>query len=327
MPLWLDRSWINRLPAKGAAWDRIVAESKKSLSAPRLGERGNLMNVRALAKAIVTIKGTANHTDEIKRTLDGLPASPLADALSLGRQLAGWLTVADLISYRPTRLVGWASSVRYARGDDPHPRWPTLDVTCRDTCNNWGMFCFASFLAASVYVQDEASIARCEQIMRGVCGDPLAWRFRPTAAFLANGAGSSWCCPGAYAAGRWTAINPPCDAQRDGAWVEDVVRGSPDGVRFPRVESSGHGYIAESLHGALHAALILSAQGRDVWQWSDKGLLRAYRFWSGLPPLTDFAGNRNLGWIVNGVYKTTFPVKQPGLGRQLAFSDWLFPLN
>jgi hypothetical protein len=71
----------------------------------------------------------------------------------------------------------------------------------------------------------------------------------------------------------WAPINPTTCGPKSGAIVEDISRSAG---HYPKADDTGRTYSWEVLGGATLSARLLQQAGyRDVWQWSDRALLRA----------------------------------------------------
>jgi hypothetical protein len=85
-------------------------------------------------------------------------------------------------------------------------------------------------------------------------------------------------------------------------------------------------YMWEVLGGAFLTAALLSRQGYpDIYEWSDKALLRAATFVrenGGYSP--PFSVNQYIPWNVKKVYGVDLWKTTPaGHGRQYGYTDWL----
>ena len=118
----------------------------------------------------------------------------------------------------------------------------------------------------------------------------------------------------------------PAGATRDGRSIDGVL---PDdqrrggGFSWPPPREN---YVYEALQGAIVQAVILARAGYDVFDWSDRALLRAYRW---LDEQADYPAEGEDRWqmhLVNHYYGTTFPAAVPTTpGKNMAFTDWTHP--
>ena len=84
-------------------------------------------------------------------------------------------------------------------------------------------------------------------------------------------------------------------------------------------------YVYEGLQGALTQAILLSRQGYDVWNWSDRALLRAFTW---LHKEASFPAGDDDTWqphVINTVYGTAFPAPTPSRpGKVFGWTDWAY---
>lgn len=313
----IDLRALRALPTTTTAWASLRSIADGDLGAPNLADQDNRNAGRTFAAALVYARtGNPLYRAKVAAELQGVPTSPLGTArvLSVARQLAGYVTAADLVGYRDPAFVSFVGSLR-TRHIGNHGRWQTLSQTSADTSSNWGAWALASRIAASLYVGDSADVATSARILRGFLGDRSAYAgFRPTADYDAG-----FACP---AAGGWVPINPVGCGSLDGALVEDISRSA--GVA-PAIDNVGLTYSWEALGGALLSATMLSRTGYpQVYDWSDRALLRAAMFLhrnGGYPPA--HSTNQYIPWMINRAYGVALgPLKPAGLGRQYGFTDW-----
>jgi hypothetical protein len=316
----IDRATLLSLPTSGTAWSTLKSVADGSLGSADLRDQNNTHSARTLAAALVGVRlNSVSHLDKARAGLRAAQGTEVVGSsnmvLAAGRQLVGYIIAADLIGYRDPGFVSWVSGMR-TRELGGHGRWTSLAQTHADTANNWGAWAGASRVAAAIYVGDTADTAVAARILRGWLGDRGAYAgFRTAASF-----DPSWPCD----ASSWTAVNPACSAGKDGAVVEEASRSSDS---YPTLDSTGVMYTWQALGGAQLQALLLQRAGYgDVWEWSNRGFLRAARWLErngGYAP--PYSVNQYMPWIFDWAYATSVgPKNAAGMGRTFGFTDWLY---
>jgi hypothetical protein len=320
---------MNR-PTSGTAWDSLVSHADKAESeSVLLGDQNAYHGpTSALAAALVFARtGNEAYRSAVHGRLALVPDAtfigPDPRALSVGRQLAGYILAANLTGYSTGVWNQYMHDIRtlYIGG---HGRWPDLTTTSENTANNWGAFALPSRLAASIFINDETDIAQCAKIFRGICGDRSQWPgltstpwdggFQPTADFQ-----SSW----AIGYPEWRPINPDIpEDDRRGAPVEDVGRYGG----YPTIH---YGYCWEAIQGWVLTAILLSRSGYpDVWTWESNAIRRTVQFMEDNNGLSSSNFHNVNHWVTYAVNKFNSPaVPTPfpaGIGRQMCFTDWLY---
>lgn len=313
-----DRDRLRQLPTRGGAWDALLEVADGDLGDVRLSDQESTAAGRTFAAALVYVRtGDVSYRNRVVRQLEQVPTSSLrsARALSVARQLAGFVLAADLVSYREQEFVSFVDEIR-TRDLGNHGRWRSLHEASQETASNWGAWATASRIAAALYVGDDEDVAAAADVLRAFLGEGGASiRFEPTDDF-----DPTWVCGDPE---RWLPVNPPGCGDRSGALVEEVSRSAG---RYPSLDDTGLTYSWEALGGALLSADLLADNGyADVHEWGDRALLRAAQFLhehGGYP--TDHSVNHYIPWVANDVYDVELgPLEPAGLGRQYGFTDWL----
>ena len=324
----MSKDALMALPTKGPAWENLVAIANDPAGAPDLTDQDNRVGVMALASALVYARtGDDTYRERARSQImaaigteqQGAPNS----ILSLGRQLGAYVLAADFIklsgaddaTFRP-----WLDAIR-TRELGGHGRWTALIATHEDAPQNWGSFAGASRIAASLYLNDTADVARAAQVLRGFLGDRSAY-----SGFQGPEGARSWSCDPA----KFIPINGACSADGidlDGAIVRDIDRGG--NLKWPPGRA-GIGYTLESLQALTLQAELLTVNGYgDAWSWSDQALKRA----AGIVTRSGQAGgltwNRSevsyyVPWILNARYGLDLPTRPAGFGRVFGYTDWLY---
>ena len=233
--------------------------------------------------------------------------------LALGRNLVSYVIAADLIDLRSyngakdQRFRAWLSAVRTASLDGK-----TLISTHEERPNNWGTHAGASRIAADMYLGDTGDLARAAAVFKGWLGDraayagfaygDLAWQSDPRNPVGINPKGAT--------------LN---GQNVDGVLSDDQRRAG--GFTWPPQKEN---YVWEALQGALVQAHLLKRAGYDVWNWSDRALLRAVQWEYNVAKFPAEGDDTWQIWIVNRAYGTSFPASSAGTGKNMAYTDWMF---
>jgi hypothetical protein len=302
---------VSDLPTSGGAWDAVLATARGTWTAPDLCDKNNKADVQALAGALVYARtGDAAYRTKV---IDAIRAAVATQrdgcssaALSLGRQLGGWVLAADYAGYRDAAFVQWVNQIR-TREIGGHGRWHQLRFTAGNSANNWGVWALASMIAADRYLGDATALAQDWAIFKGY-GDGTWKGFQPTADYMPG-----WNCS------TYFAIEPGhCgDPDHNGAPVEDASRSGNTTSPHP-------GYVNEALSGLAVQAMLLDRAGMPAWSVNSSQMRRLADFlvrtgtWNA-EPVAYFAG-----YIVNAAYGSSYPVKPGNGGRMLGYTDWLY---
>ncbi len=319
--IWTSRAELARLPMAGPAWRQLKAAADAGLGKAEIANQNSNHDVRTLAAALVYARtGDERYRAKAADAVMAAIGTEQGDrTLALGRNLVSYVIAADLIdfkSYDPAReqqFREWLSAVRFAALDGR-----TLIGTHDQRPNNWGTHAGASRVAAALYLGDRADLDRAAQVFRGWLGNRVAY-----SAFSYDG-DLSWQADPEQPVG----INPAGatrDGHRlDGAIPDDMRRGGP--FAWPPVHTN---YPWGALEGALAQAELLSRAGYDVWNWSDRALLRAAQF---LDDLDREAGgwwatgdDEWMPWVINHAYGASFRAALPARpGKNLGWTDWVY---
>lgn len=312
--IWTSAAELAERPMQGAAWERLLEYAALPADAPRIADQDDTTDARVLAKALVYARtGEARHrADVIRACMAAIGTEAGGRTLALGRNLAAYVIAADLVGLPASedeRFRAWLGSVRTRTLEGL-----TLISTHEQRPNNWGTHAGASRVAIAAYLDDRAELDRAARVLRGWLGDRSAhagFRFGDL----------SW----QHDAARPVGVNP-AGATRDGRSIDGVL---PDdqrrggGFSWPPPREN---YVYEALQGAIVQAVILARAGYDVFGWSDRALLRAYRW---LDEQADYPAEGEDRWqmhLVNHYYGTTFPAAVPTTpGKNMAFTDWTHP--
>jgi hypothetical protein len=296
------------LPTSGAAWDAMAAKAKGSWPSPNLTDQNSQHAAHVLAAALVA--GRTGDASLKAKAQSGIEAAIGThrdgtgnNALSLGRQLAGYVIAASAIGYRDVAFEAFLRDIR-TRNVGGHSRWYSIFGTAGDSSNNWGALCLASLTAIDAYLGDTGGLAVDANLFRGWCGDRAAWTFPPVSP--KNG----WLAPNA---GPWTPIQQAPGDPRDGAPTEDAWRSGA----YPTISNT---YVMDAIGG-----LCLTAELLQDWNPLD----RAIDFSERWPTVWSTAGGRGgqgLAYLVNK--RTGAGVPTTNTTSRIAWThawlDWLY---
>jgi hypothetical protein len=344
--IWMTQAQVQALPMSGTAWNNLNNAANGSWGTPDMANQDTKHGVMVLAGALVYARtGNAAMRAKVrdgilagKRTHDQV--AEFGRTLSFGRQLGGYVIAADLIDLQAfdpaadAEFRPWVDSMRTTVLPLSNSRWPTLVRTHENSANNWGTWAGASRIAADLYLGDTADLARAANVFRAWLGErsyypsglPWGKYFEPTSSWSTLGV--TWSCDPSH----WVAINPPCTLAGvdtlgiaftldvNGTIVEDIHRG---GALSLTPGSDGYMYSWEVLAGVYAQAEMLYRAGYpDVYNWSNKALMRAMDFmvrmgWHMSSP------SGYVPWVANRRYGTSYPTTSPfGLGRLVSWTDW-----
>ncbi len=314
----ITASQIAQLPTSGSAWNGLKARADASASSPNLANQDDNTDLTVLAKGLVYARtGTTSYRTSALAAIKAAVGTEVGGrTLALGRNLAGYVIAADLISLRTVDPAydqnvfrPWLRSLLTKSLDGR-----TLRSTHEDRPNNWGTHAGGARVAVAAYLGDSAELARVATVFRGWLGDRSAY-----AGFKYGEL--DWQCDPAKPVG----INPVGCSRNgialDGALPEEMRRGGT--LVWPPTATD---YAWEGLQGAMLQAEILSRHGYDAWDWSNRALLRAVKF------LYDRAGWPAVGddgwqtWLVDARYGTSYRGSAPArTGKNFGYTDWLYP--
>ncbi len=309
--IWISPTEIVALPTSGAAWNNLKSAADESISAPNLSNQDDPTNVHVLAKALVYAKlGDEKYrTEVINACMAAIGTEKGGRTLALGRELIAYVIAADLVGLPADKDQAFRLWLQTTLTEPLSGK--TLQSTHEDRPNNWGTHAGASRAAVALYLENAAEIERTARVFKGYLGD--------RSAFTGFDYGDlSWQADPSKPVG----INP-LGASRDGHSIDGVL---PDdqrragGFTWPPPKEN---YVYEALQGALAQAVLLHRAGYDVWNWSDKALLRAFKW---LHIEADFPAQGDDTWepyIVNYYYGTNFPAPLPSSpGKNVGWTDW-----
>ncbi|MBF0157584.1 MAG: alginate lyase family protein [Magnetococcales bacterium] len=310
--IWIQPERLAALGTSGPAWENLRRAARKPVPPPNLSDQEDPANVIVLAKALVGVRlGDASLQREVvEACLAAMGTEKGGRTLALGRELAAYVIAADLVGLPEAdekRFRAWLKEV--VRED---LEGMTLISTHEKRPNNWGTHAGASRLAVARYLGDDAEVKRIATIFRGWLGERSAhsgFKFGEL----------DWQADREHPVG----INPR-GAKReghdlDGVMPEEQRRSGP--FHWPPPKEN---YVWEGLQGAVAQAVMLDEAGfKEVWQWGDQGLRRAFRW---LHEVNRYPAEKDDTWqphVINYYYRTDFPAPVPTkAGKNVGWTDW-----
>jgi len=304
------------LPTSGPEWDNVKRAADTDLSGGELGVRDD-HNTRTMAAALVALRLNSDvYRAKVRESLRGVMANPIysGDPLANLRRLGAYAIAADLIdlkTFDPAFDLQFRDWLDRAR-KDPLDGENTAQYHERRP-NNWGTHACVGRVAAARYLGDNAEIQRAAYVFRGWLGDrtqytgftygDLWWQADPTKPVGINPLGAT-------IQGQNVDGVLPEEERRSGAFT------------WPPYKEN---YVYTGLEGAVGCAVLLSRLGYDVWNWSDRAMLRAY-IW--VNNVANYPAVTNDGWqpvIINKIYGTNFPVPSISTispGKNIGWGEW-----
>ena len=308
--IWIGRARLAALPTQGPAWDALLLAAQRDTGSPDLSDKSDPVNVLVLAKALVYARsGELRYRQAVIDACRAAMGTEGGSTLALGRELAAYVIAADLVGLPEPDDRAFRTWLRQVRELPLKGR--TLISTHDDRPNNWGTHAGASRIAIAVYLDDRKELERAARVFRAWLGErgfhdglryrEAWWQADPTAPVGINSSGTS-----------------KQGHSIDGVLPDDQRRGGPFAWPPPH-----ENYVYEALQGALAQALLLHRAGYDVWSWSDRALLRAFRW---LHDEAHYPAEGDDTWqphVINYHYDTQFPAPVPARpGKNVGWTDW-----
>lgn len=313
----LTVAYIKTLAAEGTAWTNVFQAAQNNTDSPKLSDQNDKTDTDVLAKAFVWANtGEAKYRDEVMVAIENVMGTEVgAGILAIVRNITGYVIAAKLVDLEPTLaqtfkdwLVALRQKVFIGAG-------PSLSIiSCNETRpNNFGTHAGAARIAIAAYLEDTTDLNRAITVFKGWLGDRSAY-----AGFTYGDL--SWQCDPAAPVG----INPAgctkAGENIDGVLPDDQRRGGS--FTWPPPKEN---YVYEALQGAVLQAELLAGMGYAAWDWSDKAILRAFKW---LYNVANFPAESDDDWlphIINSVYGTTFLATSPtSPGKAFGWADWLY---
>lgn len=312
--IWISRAEVQALPMNGAAWDTVKSRALGNWGTANLKDLNSQHDVYTLGGALYYARtgDAAMRTKVANAIMSSIGTEDGGRALEPSRNILSYVIAADLIdlqaydSNKNTTFKNWLTSVRNEVLDGK-----SIIQTHNQRPNNWGTHAGATRVAIARYIGDTTDLAAAANVFKGWLGDrnayngfsfgDLAWQYDKT---------------------KPVAINPK-GATRDGHNIDGVL---PDdqrrgcGFTWPPCKE---GYTWEALQGATVQAQLLSRAGYDVWNWSDKAMLRAVTWLYTVNSFKPEGDDLFIPWVINKAYGTSFATNSPvSIGKNMAYTDF-----
>jgi hypothetical protein len=310
--IWISPEQIAQLPTTGVPWSNLKKHADKPLSKPNLSDQNDKTNVRVLAKALVYVRTSqpGYRRAVIRACMEAIDTENDGTTLAFGRELMAYVIAAQLVKLPEKEEQRFAAWLKLAL--DKNLKGRTLRSTHQKRANNWGTHAGASRAAVAIYLKDAAELKRTALVFRGWLGETQYYndfKYKHTDRWQANPQ-------------RPVGINPQGATKAghnvDGVLPEEQRRSGPFCWPPPK-----EGYVWEVLQGAIALAVILDRAGYKPFDWSDKALLRAYKW---LYEQAKFPAKGDDTWqphLVNYYYHTAFAAPVPAKGgKNIGWTDW-----
>lgn len=312
--IWMSQQEIMQLPMSGPAWDNLKSKANGSWGTANLKDLNSQHDVYTLAGALYYAR--TNDTNIRTKTTNAIMSSIGTQTggrtLEPSRNLVSYIIAADLINlsaYDTTKDNQFKAFLTTIRNQTLDGR--TIVSTHEDRPNNWGTHAGATRVAIDRYIGDITDLERAALVFKGWLGDRNAY-----AGF--DYGDLSWQSDPTHPVG----INPKNATIQgknvDGVLPDDQRRGC--GFVWPACKEN---YVWEALQGAVVQAYLLSRAGYDVWNWSDKAMLRAVTWLYNINNFPPTGDDTYIPWIINKVYGTSFTTVTPvSIGKNMSYTDF-----
>lgn len=312
--IWLSAAEIQQLPMSGTAWDNLKSKANGSWGSANLKDLNSNHDTYTLAGALYYARtgDSAMRTKVANAIMSIIGTQNGGRTLEPSRNLVSYVISADLINLatydngKNNTFKSFLSSVRTQNLDGK-----TIISTHNIRPNNWGTHAGATRVAIDRYIGDTADLALAANVFKGWLGDRNAYSGFDFGEL-------DWQSDKSHP----VAINP-VNATIQGHNVDGVL---PDdqrragGFTWPPQKEN---YTWEALQGASVQAQLLSRAGYDVWNWSDKAMLRAVTWLYNVNSYPPTGDDVFIPWIINKAYGTSFKTTTPvALGKNMSYTDW-----
>lgn len=312
--IWMSQAEIMQLPMSGTAWDNLKSKANGSWGTANLKDLNSTHDVYTLAGALYYARTNDNNmrTKVATAIMSAINTENGGRTLEPSRNIVSYVISADLInlatynSANNNTFKAWLTSVRNKTLDGK-----TIISTHNIRPNNWGTHAGATRVAIDRYIGDTADLALAANVFKGWLGDrtaysgfdfgDLAWQSDPSHPVAIN------------------PVNATIQGKNvDGVLPDDQRRGC--GFTWPPCKEN---YTWEALQGASVQAQLLSRAGYDVWNWSDKAMLRAVTWLYNINGYRPTGDDVFIPWIINKNYGTSFATSSPvAIGKNMSYTDW-----
>lgn len=338
--IWITKDELTALKMEGPAWTHLLSDAKQNTDSPDFTNQNDKTDTYTVAKALVYAKtGDRAYGDQVVKTLRAVVTrhpisnSKAWDWLGILRSLGSYAISASLIDlskYDPTfdQTVWrpWLTQVRSAIVEGG--RGSVISAQEKRP-NNFGSHATASRIAADLYLNDTADLARAIQVFKGYLGDRSQYSNTSSPGFV-YGSDLSWQANPSQPVG----INPKgatLTSQRfnvDGVIPDDQRRAGA--FTWPPKKTN---YTWEGSQGNIVAAELLHRAGYPAYEWGDRALLRAVQWHynttfstSSTTEPKNFPATGDdvwMLWIINKRYGTSYSAASGvSAGKMMGYTDW-----
>lgn len=312
--LWISQAEIQTLPMSGTAWDNLKSKATGSWGTANLKDLNSTHDVYTLAGGLYYAR-TGDATIRAKTAnaiMSAIGTEVGGRTLEPSRNIVSYIIAADLINlatYDSAKNIQWKNFITTLRNETLDGK--TIVSTQEQRPNNWGTHAGAARVAIDRYIGDLTDLDRAATVFRGWLGNrgayasfsygDLAWQSDPTHPVGINPVGAT--------------IQ---GHNVDGVLPDDQRRGC--GFIWPPCKEN---YTWEALQGASVEAQLLSRAGYDVWNWSDKALLRAVTWLYNVNSFPPTGDDVFIPWIINKAYGVSFKTVTPvAIGKNMSYTDY-----
>lgn len=314
--IWMSQAEIMQLPMNGTAWDNLKSKANGSWGTPNLQDISGNHDVYTLAGALYYARtGDNNMRTKIANAIMSIIGTENGgDGRTLGpsRNIVSYIIAADLINlatYDAGKNNTFKTYLTMLLNKTLDSK--TIKTTHNIRPNNWGTHAGAARVAIDRYTGDTTDLALAANVFKGWLGNRTAynsfdfgdlwWQSDPTHPVAIN------------------PVNATIQGHNvDGVLPDDQRRAG--GFTWPPQKEN---YTWEALQGASVQAQLLSRAAYDVWNWSDKAMLRAVTWLYNVNGYRPEGDDVFIPWIINKAYKTSFATISPvAIGKNMSFTDW-----
>lgn len=313
--LLVSRTTLASLPTSGTPWTNLKRYADAT-STPNLADQESANDVQTFAAALVYARtgDTAYRSKVITNLRAAMGTEAGGRTLALARNLPGYVLAADLISLSSADSSLDATFRSWLRSAITRTLSDGRNVIRMqgEQGNNWGAHATSALAATYAYLGDRAGLDHVALVLRGFLGDADAWygwRYHQALSWAVGA--------------KPTPINP-AGATKDGHSVDgviqqDQVRGC--GFTWPACKEN---YAWESLQGLVLGAELMSRQGYDAWNWSNRAIYRSVNWLVRDASYPAEGDDTWIPWLVNRRYGSSFPTTTTRPGKNFGFTDWLY---
>lgn len=327
--------------AQATRWAYVQSVANSTWPTPNIINQDSLHASFCLAAALSYARtGNAAHRT---KAINGIMAvtntftSVITNgALSVGRQLAGYVLAADFCDMTGTQDTDFRDFVlqMLTINVGSQNNWESIVKTHNNADNNWGGWNGGARIIGDIYLGRATDLAAAADTFRGFLGD----RSYHTGFKFQNGGADanqeSWMCNPDPAV--TVPINPACTKSGinvDGCSISDISRSATPSISLSlRWPPDDHGamYSNEVLCGVILQAEGLYRHGYpDIYAFRSSAVKRMGQVLTRISNSGGQGWNRgavqnHIAWLLNARYNAGFPTVPANHGRSFGYTDWLY---